>query len=544
MMKKNIKIMLGIILLTVVFCLTFGSLKFLSEDRDERYIDHIVNKDVDSSIGMSEIPENRIVDNTFTSHLPLIIIDTQGEEIVNYKKYNAETDSFEEPEGIDPYCMIRLTVIDNENHTNSLTDDASIESLGKIKIRGNSSASSHLPKHQYRIKLLDSEGNSNKENLLGLGSESTWIINSTIKDISYIRNYLAYNIAGQIEPFQSDVRFCEVLFKNGNSYEYVGLYMLYEPVLVSENRINISKNESKYDVGLGYLLRKDRYDKTAVTINTWASENGYYEKVGEKNSRGESYFTLEYPKNENVNQAVIDSVKNDLTIIEKLLYSNDENQLMKIDQYLDLESFADYFIINEFFGNYDAGMYSTYMYKSPNGKLKMGPYWDFDAGMDNAGTMLADVDKFALTSYPWFNQLLKRKDFVDLIKKRYYELRGTILNESYLNSFIDDAQKYLGNAVLRDRSSYDNYVNKLSVLEKEDLGLTIDRRRDNVADEIQRIKDYLHEHGDYMDKHIDDLYEYVEYNGSNNEYNSLLAFGFIITILICSIIAQRYRYLK
>lgn len=543
-MKKNIKIMLGIILLTVVFCLTFGSLKFLSEDRDERYIDHIVNKDVDSSIGISEIPENRIVDNTFTSHLPLIIIDTQGEEIVNYKKYNAETDSFEEPEGIDPYCMIRLTVIDNENHTNSLTDDASIESLGKIKIRGNSSASSHLPKHQYRIKLLDSEGNSNKENLLGLGSESTWIINSTIKDISYIRNYLAYNIAGQIEPFQSDVRFCEVLFKNGNSYEYVGLYMLYEPVLVSENRINISKNESKYDVGLGYLLRKDRYDKTAVTINTWASENGYYEKVGEKNSRGESYFTLEYPKNENVNQAVIDSVKNDLTIIEKLLYSNDENQLMKIDQYLDLESFADYFIINEFFGNYDAGMYSTYMYKSPNGKLKMGPYWDFDAGMDNAGTMLADVDKFALTSYPWFNQLLKRKDFVDLIKKRYYELRGTILNESYLNSFIDDAQKYLGNAVLRDRSSYDNYVNKLSVLEKEDLGLTIDRRRDNVADEIQRIKDYLHEHGDYMDKHIDDLYEYVEYNGSNNEYNSLLAFGFIITILICSIIAQRYRYLK
>lgn len=543
-MKKNIKIMLGIILLTVVFCLTFGSLKFLSEDRDERYIDHIVNKDVDSSIGMSEIPENRIVDNTFTSHLPLIIIDTQGEEIVNYKKYNAETDSFEEPEGIDPYCMIRLTVIDNENHMNSLTDDASIESLGKIKIRGNSSASSHLPKHQYRIKLLDSEGNSNKENLLGLGSESTWIINSTIKDISYIRNYLAYNIAGQIEPFQSDVRFCEVLFKNGNSYEYVGLYMLYEPVLVSENRINISKNESKYDVGLGYLLRKDRYDKTAVTINTWASENGYYEKVGEKNSRGESYFTLEYPKNENVNQAVIDSVKNDLTIIEKLLYSNDENQLMKIDQYLDLESFADYFIINEFFGNYDAGMYSTYMYKSPNGKLKMGPYWDFDAGMDNAGTMLADVDKFALTSYPWFNQLLKRKDFVDLIKKRYYELRGTILNESYLNSFIDDAQKYLGNAVLRDRSAYDNYVNKLSVLEKEDLGLTIDRRRDNVADEIQRIKDYLHEHGDYMDKHIDDLYEYVEYNGSNNEYNSLLAFGFIITILICSIIAQRYRYLK
>lgn len=543
-MKKNIKIMLGIILLTVVFCLTFGSLKFLSEDRDERYIDHIVNKDVDSSIGMSEIPENRIVDNTFTSHLPLIIIDTQGEEIVNYKKYNAETDSFEEPEGIDPYCMIRLTVIDNENHMNSLTDDASIESLGKIKIRGNSSASSHLPKHQYRIKLLDSEGNSNKENLLGLGSESTWIINSTIKDISYIRNYLAYNIAGQIEPFQSDVRFCEVLFKNGNSYEYVGLYMLYEPVLVSENRINISKNESKYDVGLGYLLRKDRYDKTAVTINTWASENGYYEKVGEKNSRGESYFTLEYPKNENVNQAVIDSVKNDLTIIEKLLYSNDENQLMKIDQYLDLESFADYFIINEFFGNYDAGMYSTYMYKSPNGKLNMGPYWDFDAGMDNAGTMLADVDKFALTSYPWFNQLLKRKDFVDLIKKRYYELRGTILNESYLNSFIDDAQKYLGNAVLRDRSAYDNYVNKLSVLEKEDLGLTIDRRRDNVADEIQRIKDYLHEHGDYMDKHIDDLYEYVEYNGSNNEYNSLLAFGFIITILICSIIAQRYRYLK
>lgn len=543
-MRKNIKIMFGIILLTVIFCVCFGSLKFMFTDKNERYIDHIVNKDADSTIGITEIPEDRIVDASFTSHLPLIIIDTQGQEIINYKRYNSESGSFDVPEGIDPYCPITLSVIDNADHINKLSDPVSTLSLGKIKVRGNNSSSSQLPKFQYSIKLVDEEGNNQKVSLLGFGEESSWIINPTIRDSSYIRNYLTYNLIGMIEPFQPDVRYCEVIFKNGNSYEYSGLYMLYEPVRVSENRVNISKNESKYNLGLGFLLRKDRLDKSRITLNTWATEMGYYEFIGNGGSVNKSYFTLEYPKNENVNQQVIDDITNYMSEVEKILYSENQNVLVTIDQYIDLQSFADYFIFNEFFGSYDAGMHSTYLYKSPSGKLKMGPYWDFDGAMDNSTNEMGEMDILVIQYYPWFENLLQLDSFVKLIDERYHELRKTVLNEDYIYNFIDEAQDYLGNAILRDRSVYGFYYNDLKRVEEKDTNIVIDRRRFDVEGETQRVKDYIHIHGKAMDKHIEDFKLNISFYGNSSNYNNLLAFGFIIVVLICSVLAQRYRHLK
>ena len=45
-------------------------------------------------------------------------------------------------------------------------------------------------------------------------------------------------------------------------------------------------------------------------------------------------------------------------------------------------SFVDYFILNEFTCNYDAGWLSTYVYKDIGGKYKM-VLWDFNSSCDN-----------------------------------------------------------------------------------------------------------------------------------------------------------------
>ena len=63
-----------------------------------------------------------------------------------------------------------------------------------------------------------------------------------------------------------------------------------------------------------------------------------------------------------------------------------------LEQKLDMDSFVDFFIINEFFASYDAGQHSTYMYKSAEGKLTMGPYWDFDGAMDNSRMSLTNTN--------------------------------------------------------------------------------------------------------------------------------------------------------
>ena len=66
-----------------------------------------------------------------------------------------------------------------------------------------------------------------------------------------------------------------------------------------------------------------------------------------------------------------------------MLYSQDEALFKTYDRYIDVDSFVDYFLLNEFFGNYDAGNHSTYMYKESGGKLHIGPVWDFDQAMNN-----------------------------------------------------------------------------------------------------------------------------------------------------------------
>lgn len=540
MKKRNFLVVCAIVLVTLVCCISLESIEFAFAPKQERYIDHVANRGADSSIGLKEIPADGIVDESFTSHLPLIIIDTGGKEIINYKTYNSDTDAFEEPEDIDPYFNMTLSVIDNDNHVNSLADVRTIETQGEIKVRGNSSSSKSLPKYQYTVKLFDENGDNADISLLGMGAENRWILNPTVRDLSYIRNYLAYNIAGQIEPYQSDVRYCEVLFKNGKQYEYIGLYMLYEPVEVSENRLDIKKDVSRYNLGQGYLLKKDRFDKTAVTLDTWATQNGKYLWTDDKEKRG-SYFTLEYPSNEDVSEQMCEEITSEISQIEQILYDDNLRDYAILEQKIDIDSFVDYFILNEFFGNYDAGQYSTYMYKSAEGKLTMGPYWDFDAAMDNAELTLANAQSFVFETKPWFDCLVKLEKFTDKLAKRYKELRKTLLNEEYIDSFIDETIAYLGNARLRNRSMYSEYYYDLDIVDEEVTGLSIDRRRYTTEDEVLRIKDFLHEHGEYMDEHISGLKQFTEDAGKTTIYNTVAGCGFIVLIIVVIVVAQRYR---
>lgn len=540
MKKRNFFVVCAIVLVTLVCCISLESIEFAFAPKQERYIDHVANRGADSSIGLKEIPADGIVDESFTSHLPLIIIDTGGKEIINYKTYNSDTDAFEEPEDIDPYFNMTLSVIDNDNHVNSLADVRTIETQGEIKVRGNSSSSKSLPKYQYTVKLFDENGDNADISLLGMGAENRWILNPTVRDLSYIRNYLAYNIAGQIEPYQSDVRYCEVLFKNGKQYEYIGLYMLYEPVEVSENRVNIKKDVSRYNLGQGYLLKKDRFDKTAVTLDTWATQETYYISEDGGKSVG-SYFMLEYPANEDATKEVVENITNEISEIERILYNTDLRSYNLLEQKLDMDSFVDFFIINEFFASYDAGQHSTYMYKSAEGKLTMGPYWDFDGAMDNSRMSLTNTNYMVLPYRPWFDCLVKLEKFTDKLEKRYKELRKTLLNEEYIDSFIDETIAYLGNARLRDRSMYSEYYYDLDIVDEEVTGLSIDRRRYTTEDEVLRIKDFLHEHGEYMDEHISGLKQFAEDARKTTIYNTVAGCGFIVLIIVVIVVAQRYR---
>ena len=111
-----------------------------------------------------------------------------------------------------------------------------------------------------------------------------------------------------------------------------------------------------------------------------------------------------------------------------------------------------------------------------------------------------------------------------------------------MESFIDQAQAFLGNAAARDASRWDAvFAAALPELEEEETGLTVDRTVSSSQKESQRIKDVLALHGEYLDENIQSLERYTDtwiYGGQNANFLSIL---FILAFFISIVLIQRVR---
>ncbi|WP_125142520.1 CotH kinase family protein [Clostridium transplantifaecale] len=528
----------AMILFSVAVCAGFGMWKYQAIDKkEERVWHHELASAADPTLGTDSVPEDFMVDGNFTSHLPLVIIDTGGEEIVNYKYYDKKTDAMLYPEGIDVYTQIQISVIDNKNSVNHIGDLPGITSSGKIKVRGNHSAL--LPKHQYRIKLLNEAGEKSGKPLLGMDTSDDWILNGTQVDRSYLRTYLAMNLMGEMQPYTPDLRYCEVIIKNGGTYRYDGLYMMMEPIERGEGRVEISRY-SPGAVSIPYLLKRDRYDASAVSIPTYLDNFPEKRKSWELEWENDAVVSAVYPKEDKITKQSIQKISEEISELEKALYSDDWLEFIQYRQMIDMESFCDYFIINEYLTSYDAGLHSTYFYKDIGGKIKMGPVWDFDGALDNGSHFLTDYNYIVMKQRPWFERMIQDPVFVNKLCERYGALRKNILSDEYVEKVSTEALIFLGNAVKRDISRWGEEYEKnpLDDLTEKGTGLSVQRVRSDTDGEVQRLIDFASLHASYMDQHIHEIY--VPWEGKQWRSNSL-AVLLILSFFVSIILVQRTR---
>ena len=515
----------AMILFSAAVCAGFGIWKYQAIDKkEERVWHHELAAAADPTLGTDSVPEDFMVDGNFTSHLPLVIIDTGGEEIVNYKYYDHELEAFRYKDGIDPYIRMQISFIDNENMVNRLGDEPTGVSYGKIKVRGNSSSTPIYPKKQYLMKLLTQDEEPNVMGVLGMTPSDTWILNGTQLDRTYLRNYIAMNTAGGLSPYTPDMRFCEMVLKRGEKYEYMGLYGMYEKIEQGEGRVEIEKNA-------GYLLLRDRIDTDGLSMSVWST----------KHQRSSNWVNLVYPSPNKVSEEYWDYIRNDVINIEDSLYSEDRQIFEEYKKNLNVNSFVDYFIINEFFTNYDAGWNSTFMYKDRSGKIFIGPYWDFDGALDNFVNELVEIREMALPDAPWFDRLLTDEDFVNKVIVRYEELRKNILSERELYDKIDKAATFIEKPVKRDLSRWSAlYSNPMQLNKEKGTGIVVDRETTTWEEEVQRLKDVMRLHGDFLDSDITQLYRLVKFEREENP-NTMLGIYFIIAFFVSIILVQRAR---
>lgn len=447
------------------------------------------------------LPEAPVPEEEFVTHLPIISIDTNGVDIPWYSwagiLYNADNTriygkSEEEIQSIITVpCEVGINSTENSWHT--LSDEQTLTSTATIRVRGNSSR--YFDKKSYLLRLVDENGSDKSSEVMGMAKASEWVLNGPILDRTLIRNYLCYNIAGQVMDYAPNVRYCE-LFLNG---KYRGIYLAMEAITKDEGRINLTKPE-KNQAMTSWLIRIDRDGKGDTPVSTFS----YYTY-----QMGVSAVDLRYPGKNLVTPERLAYVSEELSEIERSIYSTDRSDpLLGYSSYLDTKAFAQYFVLNEFFSNIDAGRFSTYYYKDIRGKVTP-VVWDFNNSCDNYIDHSYDDSGFTMTQSPWFGQLIRDQDFVNEVLYQYRQLRQTLLSDEYITTFIDDTVAYLGDAVERNYEVF-GYVFDLNDTDTFNYLTPVERNYTTYEQSVIQLKEWLRARGAWLDNHIDTLQQYCQ----------------------------------
>lgn len=267
--------------------------------------------------------------------------------------------------------------------------------LGQIKGRGNTTWSG--VKKPYQIKL------ESKADLLETGDDGnrakTWLLIANFSDPSLLRNQLAlafgeglgmeYNI--QCRPVE--------LYYDG---DYRGSYLLTEKVQVNSGRVDI------YDLeGENEELNAELGDLEALPRETGQTENGatYTYCVGMKSPKdysGGYLLEMDMPIRAAEEACFFRTSRSNCIVVKSpefcsreemdyiaSFYQEFEDALYQggvhpdtgkaYTDYVDLESIAQCYLVNELAKNLDGFRTSAYLYLDKDrDQMKMGPLWDYD----------------------------------------------------------------------------------------------------------------------------------------------------------------------
>jgi len=379
------------------------------------------------------------------------------------------------------------------------------DKLTSISARGNQTFL--YDKKSYQIDLAQ------PESILGMNESDTWILLSNVLDSSYIRNKLTYDMAVQAGMEGSPhSEYIDVYF-NG---EYSGMYLLTEKIEFAENRLdyddlesaNITANNNNLKKFPAYIL-EDHKQKGFQLLNNpiditggYLIEHDYSDKYTDAKSgftteSGEKYV-LKNPTHASVEE--IEYISSYMQEIEDAIMAPDginPTTGKHYSEYIDMDSWADKYIVEEISRNNGGGATSSYFYKpsdSVSEKVFGGPVWDYDKAYGNFHSYNQNTrDLSYLTlhiSYTnWFYYLYQHEDFVYTVKRNYEEKFSDYLGVM-ASEKIDEYLSSISDSALLDNARYSYIYKELDYVENplDYIGLA-----KSIRQFIQERKDFLDE---------------------------------------------------
>ncbi len=397
--------------------------------------------------------------------------------------------------------------------------DGTVEFADQYKyLKGHGNTSWQIEKKTYQIRF------SKPASLFGMNISDKWVLQSNGMDHSLMRNSIVFGMANALGMRAVPETTYAELYFNGL---YNGLYQIEAKASIEPNRLNLTDLDHENSQVNSAMLETvetttvsadDGSKRTGLDIISpdditggYLVERDYGEKYGSSISKfttssGESYVikSPEYASMDEVNY-----IADKFELIDELIRENDAD----ISQVIDLESFADKFLIEEFSKNDAAGSTSSYFYKDIDKIDKLiyaGPPWDYDKTFGkNSNRLMSQTNTLNfLTSHAgrtvlFFNLYRNNSDFLNRVKENYIKRLSPYLDELVRDGgIIDDLTEIINNdhEMDEERWGYGRNENK---------------------EWIQQLKDYISERKEFTDRiWVDNEEMHILYFPRNNESHS------------------------
>lgn len=408
---------------------------------------------------------------TFTeTTLPLVFINVNGQTIERENRVLATMKIINNKDG--------HNYLDTIAHAGQTVD---WEGPVAIKYRGNTSftGSDKKPFSIRPLSAADLTAKKAKVSIMGMAKDNDWAMLAPWEDMSYMRDVLTMELARGGSSFAPHMKYCEVVL---DGY-YYGIYIMSERATKGKNRLNLD-DPTADDLTGDFHVEIDRKDE----------EHYYVSKHHPVSSTGVEYTNRtvayqykepEYDDFADLPSGVEEAIGNAIEEMESSFTTADYTGENGYRKYIDVQSFIDYQIAQEFSNNVDAYRLSTPLYKySTTHAAELGTdakwktaLWDFNIAYGTANyydannvsswryksnDLMASADQ-QLVPFFWY-KLMNDPAYVQELRKRWTERREGNYSEAYITAKIDSMATVLqeSGALDRDNEAWNNHFGTFS----------------------------------------------------------------------------------
>jgi spore coat protein CotH len=322
--------------------------------------------------------------DSLNTGLPIIKIDTEGQQLIKSREN---------------YINAVVKINDTVDPSNDLE--------AETEIRGRGNITWWYPKRPYRIKFKE------KQKLFGYTKAKSWVLLANHQDPTLMMNTIAFELGSRMDfPFTNHAVHVELVL-NG---VYEGSYVLTEQVQAGKGRVDIDEDD-------GFLVELD----------------SYYDEEPKFTSANYQLPVMIKSPEDLADPAAYDFVKDTVNELDFRLYNGKFDGTDGYRELIDIDSFVKFLLINEIVGNSEVGIpKSAYMHKDKDGKIFMGPLWDFDSGFSYSGggqNVYFESSDYRISLHPFFKKFFDDPVFT----ARYKEIWNENINEIRgIEYFIDE----------------------------------------------------------------------------------------------------------